>query len=163
MMFLHQCWICKLNNQIFSHQMQKQKFKIQKWLKKFKILAICVQTNILDLKRKSLIRYTTHYQYFEKLCEELPAGMDQYKCPQCSHLCKYVRFVNPTTPKCLFDVVCNSMKYQHKVSMCIAKFSCKTKLRCFMISNEWVKFLYSIIEIPHEHDVRRWSCASTIN
>jgi hypothetical protein len=30
----------------------------------------------------------THDHYFEKLCEELPAGMDQYKSPKCSHIYK---------------------------------------------------------------------------
>jgi hypothetical protein len=28
----------------------------------------------------------THDHYFEKLCEESPTGMDQYKCPKCSHI-----------------------------------------------------------------------------
>ena len=29
--------------------------------------------------------YITHDHYFEKLFEELPAKMDQFKCPECSY------------------------------------------------------------------------------
>ena len=42
-------------------------------------------------EKQSLIRHVIHHHFFEKLCEELPAGMDQYKCPKCSHICKDIR------------------------------------------------------------------------
>ena len=47
--------------------------------------------NHFGLQKTNLIRHVIHNHFFEKLCEELPAGMDHYKCPKCSHICKDIR------------------------------------------------------------------------
>ena len=65
--------------------------KGKKVLKQIQYTCHLCPNKYFGFGKKKLIRHVTHDHYFEKLSEELPAGMDQYKCPKCTNVCKDIK------------------------------------------------------------------------